>query len=113
MKALTPETFDATLKEATKPVLVKFGATWCYPCRALTPVVAEVALKFAKRVDTYSFDMDTDKGDKITKKLKILSIPTLIVFKKGVEKARLIGTAGQSDVQRFISRAVPAKKRKV
>lgn len=104
--------FDQILANSAKPVLVKFEADWCQPCLMMQPIVAAVALKFAARVDTYAFDIDSDKTGEVSKRFKILSIPSLIVFKNGKEKQRVVGTTGEADIRRMLSRVASSKKKR-
>jgi len=77
---------EATNKE--KPVIVDFWAEWCAPCKALAPVLEELSNEI-KEVDFYKFDVDS--AQEFSGKLGIMSIPTIIVFKKGEEIARVTG----------------------
>jgi thioredoxin-like negative regulator of GroEL len=104
------EFFEVTGKNAPRPVVVKFTAPWCQPCKAFTPVVAEVAISFADSIDTYEFDIDTGNAEKVVKKLGIRGVPSLRLFVRGKQKAALEG-AHLADVVRALYKKA-AKRRK-
>lgn len=76
-------------KTANGVVLVDFFATWCGPCRMLSPIVEDIAAKSDGSYAVYKVDID-EAGD-IAMDFGIMSVPTLILFKNGVEAARMIG----------------------
>ena len=85
---LTIDNFEEEVLESEVPVLVDFWATWCGPCQALSPLVEQVAeeetgIKVGK--------VDVDDQDKLARKYKIFSIPTLLVFKNGEVVQRSVG----------------------
>lgn len=87
--AITQDTFDQVVAASAKPVLVDFWASWCGPCRALGPVVEQVADEMADRLDVYKCNVD-DEADLATR-FHIVSIPTLILFKDGKPVHTLVG----------------------
>ena len=89
METLTDATFDENVKGSDVPVLVDFWAEWCGPCKMITPVLEEIAAEHAGKVRIAKLNID-DNLD-VTRRFDVMSIPTLILFKDGEPKARLIG----------------------
>ena len=88
-KELTAQNVVSSVTQATKPVLVDFWATWCGPCRALGPVVEEVATEMADRLDVYKCNVDDES--ELAQRFAIMSIPTLILFKNGEPVHTMVG----------------------
>jgi thioredoxin 1 len=84
---LTDDNFDKTIKEGV--VLVDFWATWCGPCRILSPIVEEIASETGKKAKIAK--MDVDKNKITSYKYNIQYLPTVIIFKDGVSKYRFVG----------------------
>ncbi len=83
---LTQETFDETIKNGT--VLVDFWADWCGPCRMLAPVLDELAEKLGDRAVFAKVNVDEER--ELAMRFGVSSIPTVIVFKDGVQKANAV-----------------------
>lgn len=81
-------------------VVVKFSAEWCGPCKTMKPIFEQVEKDTAKRSSNIVFiEVNTDKMQKIVKKLKISGIPTFIFFKNGKEVTRTVGAMSKADFQ--------------
>ncbi len=91
---LTSANFDETVKSATTPIVVDFWAEWCGPCKAIAPVLTEIAKEQAGVVTIAKLNVD-DHGD-IAMRFNVMSIPTMIVFKNGEAVGRLVGARGKS-----------------
>ena len=91
---LEKENFDDLIND--KKVLVDFYATWCGPCKMLSPILEKVEsnIKVIK--------VDTDKFDDLAVKYGIMSIPTLILFEKGKEVKRNVGFIDKNRLEEFI-----------
>lgn len=86
---LSAETFDAQVLQAHVPVLVDFTATWCSPCRALTPILQKIAHEGGGAVMVGSVDGDDAPG--ICARYGVKSFPTIVAFVNGREVARHVG----------------------
>jgi thioredoxin 1 len=89
IETLTDANFDENVKASDVPVLVDFWAEWCGPCKMIAPILEEIAQEHAGKVRIAKLNID-DNLD-VTRRFDVMSIPTLILFKDGEPKARLIG----------------------
>ncbi|WP_437311326.1 thioredoxin [Sorangium sp. So ce388] len=94
--ALTDATFDDTIKSSGEPVMVDFGATWCGPCRQLTPIVEGLAKEYQGKVKVFAVDID--QAPKTAQKFAVRSVPTLILFKGGEKANQLVGLASRDRI---------------
>ena len=88
--------FEEKVLKNSKPVLVDFFATWCGPCKMMSPVIDEIAAEKAGVVDV--FKIDVDENQSIAQKYQVMSIPTLIVFEHGQVKKQTLGAQPQAAV---------------
>ncbi|WP_055603945.1 thioredoxin family protein [Streptomyces aureus] len=86
---VTDADFDTEVLAAGLPVLVKFTAEWCGPCRQLTPVLAAIAAEEAERLRIVEIDVDRNPGT--TVRYGVLATPTLMVFRAGEPVKSLVG----------------------
>ncbi|MEU6824315.1 thioredoxin [Streptomyces atriruber] len=87
---VTDADFEAeVLREADRPVLVEFTADWCGPCRQLAPVLSELAREEAERLKVVQLDVDRSPETAIA--YKVLSAPTMIVFRGGEPVLQMVG----------------------
>lgn len=78
---ITKDNFEKEVLQSDKPVLVDFWAAWCGPCRMVAPVIDQIADEYAGRVKVGKINVD-EQGE-LSEKYRIMSIPTLMVFKNG------------------------------
>lgn len=93
-EVFTTENFEEAVLKSEKPVLVDFWATWCGPCRRQAPVVEELS-----EAGYYVGKVDVDKNPELAQQFRIMSIPTLLVFKDGQETARFVGLTSKADLE--------------
>ena len=89
----TNTNFDGLL-ESEKLVIVDFWATWCGPCRMLTPLLDEVEEEMADKITVVK--VNVDDADEIAMRYRIMSIPTLLFFKNGALVDRTVGAMPKS-----------------
>ena len=94
-KIITDANFSEILN-TDKPVLVDFWATWCGPCRALAPVIEELAAEYEGKAVIGKCNVDDNEDLPVN--FGIRSIPTLLFFKNGELVDRLVGAAPKSDI---------------
>ncbi len=99
-QAVTDSNFSEIVEQAQQPVVVDFWATWCGPCRMLSPVVDKLAEKYAGQVTVVKCNVD-ESGD-IPMKFGIRNIPTLLFFKGGELVDRMVGAVPQAEIEKKI-----------
>lgn len=97
---LTDKNFQEEVLKSNLTVLVDFWATWCAPCRMLTPVVDELAKEFEGKIKIGK--LDVDENPKIPSQYGIMSIPTLIFFKDGKAIEQIVGVLSRHQLKQKI-----------
>lgn len=91
---ITNENFSKIVLGAKLPVLVDFWATWCMPCKAVAPIVEEIANDLSG--DLIVAKLNVDECEMLAQKYEVMSIPTLMVFKNGTVVDKMIGMRSKS-----------------
>lgn len=92
---ITNENFE-TLKNGELPVVVDFWATWCGPCRAIAPIISELAEEYDGKIAVGKCDVE--EADDIAAAYGIRNIPTLLFFKNGEVVDKLVGAASKAKI---------------
>lgn len=92
---LTKDNFKEEVLESKVPVLVDFWATWCGPCQMVGPVIEEVA---GETQDAKICKVDVDAQPELAKEYRVMSIPTLMVFKEGQAVKRDVGAKSKAEI---------------
>lgn len=97
---ITAGNFEETVLNSSKPVLVDFWASWCGPCKMLSPIVDQVAEEANGEFIVGKINVD-EEGE-LAKKFKVMSIPTLLVFKNGEVVNRSVGYISKEEVKALV-----------
>ncbi|HEY1371086.1 MAG TPA: thioredoxin [Candidatus Binatia bacterium] len=109
VKPVDEKEFEQQVLRSERAVLVDFWAPWCSPCLRMAPVFDAAAARHAGSAAFFKVNIDDNPA--LIGRYGIQSIPTLVLFKDGVEKERLIGTADLEAISEVIGRHTPAQVR--
>jgi thioredoxin 1 len=99
-------TFETDVLEASEPVVIDFYADWCGPCRAMSPIIEQVAAEFAGRIKVGK--LDVDENQELAIRYGVMGIPTLGLFRDGKMVDRLVGfPGGPAPIKAWINKNVP------
>ena len=93
------QNFEEEVIKSEKPVLIDFYADWCGPCKMLSPIIDEVA---EENTDIKVVKVNVDDAQDLAMKYQVMSIPTLVVIKKGEEVNRSVGLIDKAQVLNLI-----------
>jgi len=100
----TDDNFEGEVLKSDKPVLIDFWAPWCGPCKAIGPVVEELAEKFKDSVKVMK--LNVDENQKTAVNYGVRSIPTLLLFKEGKVLDTLIGLVPKERLEDFVKKSL-------
>lgn len=98
--AITDSSFENEVVQSKTPVLIDFWATWCGPCKAIAPLLEEIAQQYEGKVKIGKLDVDSNPAT--PPKFGVRGIPTLILFKDGQVKGTQVGLVSKIELIKFI-----------
>lgn len=98
---LSAENFKSTIENTDKPVLVDFFAEWCMPCKMFAPILDKVAEKIGDAAIIAK--VNVDEAEAVAMEYRVASIPTIILFKSGVEAERHVGAMSAGEVLNLLT----------
>lgn len=104
IREVTDATFEEEVLHADRPVLIDFWAPWCGPCRAIAPVVEELAAEYDGKLKVVK--MNVDENPQTPSRYGVRGIPNLIVFKNGTVHEQVVGAVPKARLAQAIESAV-------
>ena len=98
---LTTENFDKEVLQAEMPVLVDFYAEWCGPCKMLSPIIDEIAKDYDGKAKICK--VNVDEAPELAQKFRVMSVPTVMVFKNGIATETSVGVVGKAKLEGMLS----------
>ncbi len=98
---ITSNNFDEEVIKSEKPVLIDFWASWCGPCKMVSPIIDEVANEVINSVKVGK--VNVDEQTELATKFGIMSIPTLIVFKNGEVSNKAVGVRSKQEILELLN----------
>jgi len=100
LEHLNDKNFEEKVLDAKNVVLVDFFATWCGPCKMLSPVLESVQEEVGDKAKVMKLDVDEDMNT--ARRFGVMSVPTMIIFKEGKEVQRLVGLRQKSQIVQML-----------
>ena len=103
-KTVTDASFKQDVLQSDKPVLVDFWAEWCAPCRKVSPLLEEIATEMSGRLEIVK--LNADENPETVRNYRVMSLPTLTIFKDGEPVKSVIGARPKGELVRLIESAL-------
>ncbi len=103
-KVFTDQNFEQEVLQSKLPVLVDFYADWCGPCKMMAPVIENLAVEYAGKIDVGKLNVDTSPSS--AARYKVMSIPTMILFAGGEVKEMIVGAVQAKDLIQKLDQAL-------
>ena len=100
----TDQNFDTDVHDSTQPVLIDFWAEWCGPCKAIAPVIEEIASEYKDKVKVGKVDVDQNQN--IAMKYGVRSIPTLLVMQNGKVVNQIVGAVPKTNITDVLDKLI-------
>jgi len=100
----TDGSFDSDVIQSDLPVLVDFWAAWCGPCKAIAPVIQEIAIEYSGKVKVGK--VDVDQNNQVAMQYGIRSIPTLLILKEGKVINQIVGAVPKNNITDLLDQVI-------
>ncbi|SDK41147.1 thioredoxin family protein [Bradyrhizobium ottawaense] len=106
MKAITDTSLVSELESAKLPIVMKFEAKWCQPCKAMTPILLDIEKEYGNRVQF--FTANVEHCNLIAQRYQVTQIPAIIAIDKGIMIAKRHGSASKAEIVQWMVQSVPS-----
>jgi len=102
--SISDDNFEQIVIKSEKPVLMDFWATWCRPCLMVAPIIDQLSDEYNGRINFVK--MDVDQNPKTPSRYNVMSIPTILIFKKGKPVSHIVGLRPKEELKRVLDSAL-------